>query len=147
MNARVSIVTRVALLTTLTSSLVYGLSLRHPEWDGMVAGKGASKIRGTVNMVGGSVSGTTDVSVNYAGDVAGAARPWHIHVGTCAKSGAVLGDAKAYGVLRASAKGAAEGNATLRIALPDTGEYHVNIHQSVAKMGTIVACGALLLAQ
>ena len=96
-------------------------------------------------MVGGKVAGTTEVDVKLTGDVAGSTRPWHVHVGSCQKAGPIYGDAKAYAVLRISAKGAADGKATLRFSLPDSGYYYVNIHESVANMGKIVACGDLLL--
>lgn len=57
----------------------------------------------------------------------------------------MFGDAKAYTPLRTDAKGAAQGKATLRLALPDSGYYYVNVHESATQMGKIVACGDLLL--
>jgi hypothetical protein len=135
----------VALLLAITASLASGTVRRHVAWDGMVLGVGGSKIRGDVEMVAGNVSGTTAIEVTYARDAAGAIRPWHVHVGSCAKGGPVLGAASAYPALRVNAKGAAEGKATLRLALPDSGSYYVNIHESAAAMSKIVACGDLLL--
>jgi hypothetical protein len=135
----------VALLLAITASLASGAVRRHVAWDGMVLGVGGSKIRGDVEMVTGKVSGTTAIEVTYARDAAGAIRPWHVHVGSCAKGGPVLGAASAYPVLRVDRKGAAEGKATLRLALPDSGNYYVNIHESAAAMSKVVACGDLLL--
>jgi hypothetical protein len=135
----------VALLLTVTASLASGAVRRHVAWDGMVLGVGGSKIRGDVEMVAGKVSGTTAIEVTYARDAAGAVRPWHVHVGSCAKGGPVLGAVSAYPVLRVDGKGAAEGKATLRLALPDSGSYYVNIHESAAAMSKVVACGDLLL--
>lgn len=135
----------VALLLVGGSSLARGAVRRHVAWDGMVLGINGSKIRGEVEMVAGKTPGTTAVEVTYARDAAGAVRPWHVHVGSCAKGGPVLGSASAYPVLRVDAKGAAEGKATLRLALPDSGSYYVNIHESSAAMSKIVACGDLLL--
>ena len=117
----------------------------HVAWDGMVLGVGGSKIRGEVEMVAGKTPGTTAVEVSVARDAAGAVRPWHVHVGSCAKGGPVLGAAAAYPALRVNGKGAAEGEATLRLALPDSGSYYVNIHESASAMAKIVACGDLLL--
>lgn len=134
----------VMLLLTLTSSLAYGLARRHGSWDGMVMGKSGSKIRGAISMTGGKGAGATDVAVKYTGDIAGVTRPWHVHIGSCAKGGAVLGGAAAYAPLRVSATGAAEGKATLRLALPDSGSFYVNIHESATNMSKIVACGDLL---
>ena len=99
----------VALLLTVSSSLAFGVAVRHIAWDGMVQGRGASKIRGLIEMVGGKVTGTTAVEVQYTGDAPGAARAWHVHVGSCAKGGAILGGANAYQSLTVDAKGAAKG--------------------------------------
>lgn len=140
-----TIVAGVILLMTVTSSISYALARRHVAWDGLLMGKGTAKIRGPIGMVGGKTAGTTLVTVSYKGDVGGATRPWHVHIGSCAKGGAVFGDAASYTPLKASAAGAAEGSATLNVALPDSGSFYVNIHESVAKMGNIVACGDLLL--
>lgn len=134
-----------ALLLIVSSSLAYGLARPHIAWDGLLVGKGTSKIRGPIEMVGGKVLGTTLVTVNFKGDIAGASRPWHVHVGSCAKAGPVFGGAASYAPLRVSAAGLAEGKATLNVALPDSGSFYVNIHESASKMGSIVACGDLLL--
>ena len=117
----------------------------HVAWDGMVLGVGGSKIRGEGEMVAGKTPGTTAVEVSVARDAAGAVRPWHVHVGSCAKGGPILGSASAYPALRVNGKGAAEGEATLRLALPDSGSYYVNVHESAVAMSKIVACGDLLL--
>lgn len=134
-----------ALLLALTATAANGAVRRHVAWDGMVMGVGGSKIRGEVEMVAGKAAGTTAVQVTYARDAAGKVRPWHVHVGSCAKGGPVLGAASAYPALRVDSKGGAEGKATLRVVLPDSGSFYVNIHESVATMSKIVACGDLLL--
>lgn len=133
------------MLLMLSTSMAYGEVRRHVAWDGMVMGKSGSKIRGVIAMEAGTTVGTTSAVVKFAGDIAGAARPWHVHIGSCAKGGAVLGDAKAYRPLRVNAQGEADGKAVLRLALPDSGEYSVNIHESATNMSKIVACGDLLL--
>lgn len=132
-------------MLVLSSSLAYGLARRHVAWDGMVMGKSGSKIRGVIAMEARKTAGTTSAVVKYTGDIAGATRPWHVHIGSCAKAGAVFGAATAYTPLRVNAKGAAEGQATLRMVLPDSGDFYVNIHESATNMGKIVACGDLLL--
>ena len=134
--------------TTVVAAFAVALTFAarpHVAWDGMVLGVGGSKIRGEVEMVAGKTPGTTAVEVSVARDAAGAVRPWHVHVGSCAKGGPVLGAAAAYPTLRVNGKGAAEGEATLRLALPDSGSYYVNIHESASAMAKIVACGDLLL--
>jgi superoxide dismutase, Cu-Zn family len=133
------------LSVSLCSSLAYGLATRHGAWDGVLVGKSGSKIKGEIGMTGGAMPGITVVDVKFSGDVAGVVRPWHVHVGSCAKGGAVFGDPKAYTPLRVNAKGVAEGKATLRVSLPDSGYYYMNVHESAANMGKIIACGDLLL--
>ena len=145
MFATKSVVAGFTLLLVAGSSLANGAVRRHVAWDGMVLGVGGSKIRGEVEMLAGKTPRTTAVEVTYARDVAGAVRPWHVHVGSCAKGGPVLGSSSAYPALRVDGKGAAEGKATLRLALPDSGSYYVNIHESAAAMSKVVACGDLLL--
>jgi len=48
-------------------------------------------------------------------------RPWHIHIGSCASAGGVLGGGKSYTPITVDAAGAGSSRATLPIALPDTG--------------------------
>jgi|JI10StandDraft_1071094.scaffolds.fasta_scaffold01129_28 Cu-Zn family superoxide dismutase len=135
----------VVVLVAGSSSRARAVARRHIAWDGMVRGTGLSKIKGLVGMVGGTVAGTTAVDIKFSGDIAGSRRPWHIHRGSCAKGGPIFGDAGAYTLLQVNAAGTTEGRATLRVSLPDSGYFYVNVHESVAKMGTVVACGDLLL--
>ncbi len=134
-------------LVLVSSSLAAALARRHDAWDGMVLGVRGSKIRGVIALVGGKTVGTTQAEVSYKGDVAGVTRPWHVHVGSCARGGAVLGGAKAYSLLRVTAQGTAEGKATLRVPLPDSGSYYVSIHESAASLSKIIACGDFVLAE
>jgi hypothetical protein len=130
------------LLLAASSSMAYGV-VRSGQWTGMVMGTGSSKLHGTATMKAGRDANTTEVTVSYTGDTPNTTRPWHIHVGSCTKAGGVLGGAKSYTPLLGDAKGAAESKAMLPVALPDTGSYYVNIHESSTAMGTIVACGDL----
>ena len=139
-----STITSIMLILTASSSLAHAMTRLHDSWDGLIVGKNGSKIRGVASMAAGKTDGTTLAEVKYKGDRAGVTRPWHVHIGSCAKGGPVLGDASAYSALRVAATGDAEGKATLRLALPDSGRYYVNIHESPTNMGTIVACGDLL---
>ena len=83
------------------------------------------------------------VTVSIDGDTPGATRPWHVHTGSCTKSGGVVGGGRVYTPLAVDAKGHAGGKATLAVPLADTTMYYVNIHDSAAAMGIIVACGDL----
>ena len=134
-------VATATVLVALSSSIASGLVL-HGRWTGMVMGKDNSKIHGTATMKSGK-NNTTEVVVKLKGDTPSTTRPWHIHVGSCTSAGAPLGGGKPYTPMVGNAKGAAQGKATLALPLPDTGSYYVNIHESSANMGKIVACGDL----
>lgn len=130
------------LLVAATSSAALAVA-RHGDWSGMVMGKGDSKIHGTVTMKEGKDATTSEVTLKLTGDAASTARPWHVHMGSCAKAGGVFGGGKSYTPIAGDAKGSGESKATLAVALPDTGSYYVNIHESATTMATIVACGDL----
>jgi len=138
-----SAMTSAAVLLAVSSTIASALVIRHGGWSGMVMGKEPSKIHGTATMKAGKDAGTTEVDVKLMGDAANMTRPWHIHVGSCAKSGPPLGGGKPYSPMVGDAKGSSEGKATLAMALPDTGSYYANIHESATSMATIVACGDL----
>ena len=96
------------------------------------------------SIVGVTKDGTgTEIAVTLADDTPGATRPWHIHTGTCEKSGGVVGGGRAYAPIVINDKGQGTGKATLAVALADTATYYVNIHDAAAAMGIIVACGDL----
>lgn len=144
---RLSTSSAVLALTLLSSSLAAAMGLRHIAWDGMVQGKDGSKIRGLIEMVGGTVKGTTSAEVQYTGDTPGATRAWHVHAGSCSKAGAILGVAAAYPSLKVDAKGATKAKTTLRVQLPESGSYYIDVHDAPGNLGKIVACGDLLLAE
>ncbi len=132
----------VSALLALSSSAALALVL-HEKWSGMVMGKDGSAIHGSATMKAGKEANTTDVMLKLSGDAAAGARPWHVHMGSCAKAGGVFGGGKSYTAVAINAKGAGKSKATLPVALPDTGMYYVNIHESATMMAKIVACGDL----
>lgn len=134
----------IALSAATLAARPLPVAMRHLAWDGMVVGKNGSKIRGDVAMEGGKTPRTAIVSIGLKSDTPAAARPWHIHRGSCDKPGVIFGAATAYKPLRIKTSGEAEGMATLRVAVPDRGEYYADIHES-AKVHTIIACGDLLM--
>jgi len=135
-----------ALLVAVTSSIAAAATVPHIAWDGMVMGRDGSKIRGLIEMLGGPTKGTTVAEIQYSGDTPGASRSWHVHAGSCAKGGAILGVASAYPALRVDGTGATKAKVTLRVALPESGSYYVDVHDSPQNAAKVVACGELLLA-
>jgi hypothetical protein len=83
-------------------------------------------------------------NVDISGDEAEAVRPWHVHQGTCAQGGEVVGGAAHYPALNIDSGGSADAVANVPTALDPNAQYHVNIHLSPSEMSTIIACGDLV---
>lgn len=116
------------------------------DWSAQLAARAGTSIRGASNVqtvVVEGFAGTTAAAVSIAGATAGSRHPWHVHSGTCATGGPIMGDAAAYPVLAVGAGGEASASASLAIGLDDDATYHVNVHRSPSDLGTIVACGDL----
>ena len=90
-----------------------------------------------------STSGGATATVSLQDATPGEVHPWHVHVGTCASGGGIVGPASAYTPLTVTGGGNANGTAAIPVTLDPAQSYHVNIHQSPTDMGTIVACGDL----
>ena len=132
----------VATALALTSSIALARTVQS-HWMGAVKGMDGAATTGTAAMMAGKSVNTTEVTIDLKGETAGITRPWHVHVGSCAKGGGVLGGGRAYTPITIDLKGNGSSTATLAIALPDTGSYYVNVHESSENMGKIVACGDL----
>ena len=134
------------ILVSATASVAFGLA-RRAEWSGMAMGKAPATFHAMVSMKAGKEPNTTEVTVSTMGDTPNTTRPWHIHMGSCAKAGAPFGGGKNYTPIAGDAKGAGSTKATLPVALPDTGSYYLNVHESSTAMANIVACGDLKYAK
>jgi hypothetical protein len=113
------------------------------DWAATLAGKDGRKLTGAATAKSNADGTGTDVTVTIDGDTPGATRPWHIHAGSCAKSGGVVGAGRAYTPMTIDGKGHGSATAKLTVLLADTTTYYVNIHDAAAAMGIIVACGDL----
>jgi len=111
------------------------------EWNATVEPREGSDIRANVRV--GTAAGQTAVGINMAGGEAGGTHPWHIHRGTCATGGPIVGDPGAYPALRPTTAGGATATAHIRVQLVPGEDYHVNIHRSPEMLNQIVACGNL----
>lgn len=105
---------------------------------------GVTQVRGT-GWMGSHGKDTTRTEAHVAIENAapGGQHPWHVHVGQCGADRGILGPADAYSVLKVNGSGKAEGDATLPLVMPRSGQYFINVHASASNMGTIVACGNL----
>ncbi len=113
------------------------------DYVATLAGKDGRKVHGTATVTPTKDGTGTEVSVTLDDDTPGAKRPWHIHTGSCEKSGGVVGGGRAYAPIVIDDNGHGTGKATLAVALADTTTYYVNIHDAAAAMGIIAACGDL----
>jgi hypothetical protein len=111
------------------------------DWNASVEPRAGSDVRANVRAV--SAPGQTAVSINLIGGESGGAHPWHIHRGTCATGGAIVGAADAYPLLRPTTAGAANAAAHIRVQLVPGENYHVNVHRSAAALNQIIGCGDL----
>jgi hypothetical protein len=92
-----------------------------------------------------TVDGASTASVSIAGATAAAVHPWHVHAGTCADGGPIVGEATAYPPLQIGEDGANTQNATITTTLVPNSSYFINVHLSPEDLATIVACGDLVL--
>lgn len=113
-------------------------------WVGTAIAENGSSMRGDLEMFAGKAPNTTFVELAQRNDTPGAMRSWRVRYGTCAKPGMAFGDSATYPVIRIGKDGKGVGTVTLRLALPDTGGFHVAVAAS-PRDGRRVACGDLVL--
>lgn len=140
-HMRPSVRRSAGLLLVLTMAFLPAAST---EWSAPLAGRDGRRVTGTAFAKPTADGKGMDVQVTLSGDTPGATRPWHIHTGSCAASGGVVGGGRAYAPMVIDAKGNGSAKATLTVVLADTAAYYVNIHDAAAAMGIIVACGDLV---
>lgn len=112
------------------------------QWTASISPMNNSSVRGTATAQV-YPTDSTHVSVLVAGGTPGAVYPWHVHTGACGTNGTVLGNPALYQPLKVQGDGTAIGDALVTVRLMPGNEYHVNVHQSMTSMGTIVGCGNL----
>ncbi len=136
--------TFLAACTALTALLNTAATWGAPaDLVAKLQGKDGRKVTGSATAVPSADGTSTVVSVSVEGDTPGATRPWHVHAGSCAKSGGVVGGARPYTPMVIDMQGRGSAKATVPVLLADTATYYVNVHDAAAAMGIIVACGDL----
>jgi len=122
-------------------------SAMNMKWTTTLEPKGGTEVRGTASVAPGASAGTMMVEIAINGAPKGGTHPWHVHAGKCSDSGApIVGPPSDYYPLQADAGGTATAMATVNVAAPSSGDYHVNVHLSPTETGTIVSCGDLKMA-
>lgn len=116
------------------------VSNRIGDWETSLSSTAGSAVRGSAKAQ--SVGVGTGVNISIEGAAASAQHPWHVHTGTCASGGGIVGSATAYPVLTAGVGGTASANTSIGVALRENERYHVNVHRSTTDL-TVIACGNL----
>jgi hypothetical protein len=111
-------------------------------WQGDIRPESGTSVGGTAMLMAGE-GGQTAATVTLTGAPANGTHPWHVHSGTCAEKGPIVGPPAAYTPLTGDATGAAKLEVTLPFATPTSGTYSVNVHMSPTQMGMIVGCADL----
>jgi hypothetical protein len=113
---------------------------RGEDWSGTLRGNGSwTSVGGTARAT--VLDGKTTVTINVTGATPGMVHPWHLHDGSCATGGPIVGSASLYTPLTIGSAGTASSTATITGELNEAKKYHVNVHRSSGEMGTIIACG------
>ena len=111
------------------------------DWGANLAPLGESTVRGTATastMPGDSL----DIRIMIENATPGDAHPWHLHSGSCPRSGAVLGGEASYAAIDVGDDRAGSAQARVAVTLTEGGAYSVNVHRS-ANDHTAIACGDL----
>ena len=140
MGVRMGVRTMLAVVaaTGLMAATAYQM-----KWTATLKGQGStSSMGGTATLAPGSSSGTSVATIEITGGQPNHTYPWHIHTGKCG-AGGVFGSGSAYKPVMTDAQGAGKSTANLSVAPPQSGDYHVNVHESPTDMKTIAACGEL----
>ena len=117
------------------------LSASAGDWSATLSARNASGITGTARVQSAVVGLGANVAIR--GATPGSSHPWHVHAGTCASTGGIMGSASSYPALVVSPDGNASANATVGVALVEGSAYSVNVHKSASEMSTVIACGDL----
>jgi hypothetical protein len=111
------------------------------EWNATLEPRAGSDVRATVRAA--TAPGQTAVAINLTGGAAGGTHPWHIHRGTCATGGGIVGNPDRYPPLTPTSAGGASATAHIRVQLIPGEDYHVNVHRSPDRLDEVIACGNL----
>src|SRR5438552_18968594 len=109
------------------------------KWRAILAPVGGAKVRGGAIAEARSAD-STRFTVTVRDAPPNATLAWHMHSGTCASPGGVVGGG--YPELHTGPGGTAEAAVTISVAPPAAGNYLVQVH---GPTGTPISCGELKL--
>jgi hypothetical protein len=118
----------------LTAGVVAGAAPPFAKWRALLEPVGNSTVRGgaTAEAV---AEGSTHFIISIRNGTPNTTLNWHMHTGTCASPGGVVGSG--YPSLQVGAGGIAQAAVTLSVPAPSTGSHIIQVHAG----GAIVACG------
>lgn len=118
--------------------------LEATDWSAQLSARASTNVTGSASsrtaVAGGT--GTSTANIEIRGAVPGARHPWHVHTGTCATGGPIVGEANDYPVLEVGTDGTDDATAAIEAGMSDEGRYHVNVHRSPSDL-TVISCGDL----
>jgi hypothetical protein len=107
------------------------------KWRAILEPLAGSKVRGGT-MVEAKGPASTHFTITIRDAAPNTTLAWHMHSGTCAAPGPVVGSG--YPELHSGPGGTAEAAVTLAVAAPAAGNFLVQVHDPA---GTPISCGAL----
>ena len=127
--------------TTTTGTASAGLGDFVGDWSATLRPQNNSSVSGTAKLQ--TALAASAVTVTISGATPNAHHPWHVHSGTCATGGPIVGSATAYPPLHVASNGTATASASIGVALNEEQKYHINVHRSETEMNVIISCGNL----
>lgn len=132
---------RAALSSLLLVIVAVAMPTAAKDWAANLAPLGESTVRGTATvstLPGDSLA--IAVMIENAG--MGDEHPWHLHSGSCPRSGAVIGAESSYPLIRVTDDRTGSASARVAAVLHEGSTYSINVHRS-ASDHTAIACGDL----
>jgi hypothetical protein len=108
-----------------------------PKWRAILAPVGEGKVRGGA-MLEAKGPESTRFTITIRDATPNTSLAWHLHSGTCASPGGVVGSG--YPELHAGPGGTAEAAITLAVPPPASGTYVIQVH---GPTGAPISCGDL----
>ena len=115
------------------------------DWSAELSARAGATVTGTAvaRSVGiGGGAGSSTASITLTNGTPTSVHPWHVHSGTCATGGPIVGATGDYPLLEVAADRSARATASIGVGMGDETRYHVNVHRSTGDM-TVIACGDL----
>jgi hypothetical protein len=132
---------RAALSSLLLVVVAVAMPTALKDWAANLTPLGESTVRGTATistLPGDSLA----IGIMIENARMGDEHPWHLHSGSCPRSGAVIADESSYPLIRVADDKAGSASALVAAVLHEGSTYSINVHRS-PNDHTAIACGDL----